>query len=47
MNSLLAMYGDLPYRRTNESKPVESKREEGFVIDFKTEKGKIYTIIPL
>ncbi len=46
-NALLAAYGKPPYEKNREAKLVDLAKEKGFTIDFNTEKGKRYTLIPL
>ena len=46
-NPLYTVYGDLPYKKNADAKLVELNYTKGYTIDFKTEKGKMYTIIPL
>ena len=46
-NILLTAYGKTPYEKSSKAKLVEINTTEGYTIDFKTEKGKTYTIIPL
>jgi len=45
-NSLNTIYGKPPYKIVSK-KLDELKPAKEFIIDFKTEKGKTYTIIPL
>ncbi len=42
-----AAYGSPPYEKNPNARLVELNYEKGYVIDFKTGKGKTYTIIPL
>ena len=46
-NKLMASYGAPPYEKNAKAKLVEVNTTQGYVIDFKTEQGKTYTIIPL
>jgi alpha-L-fucosidase 2 len=46
-NPLLTVYGNPPYKKDPEAKLIEIKISKGFVVDFKTERGKNYTIVPL
>ncbi|MGJ7032158.1 glycoside hydrolase family 95 protein [Niabella hirudinis] len=46
-NFLLTAYGKPAYEKNKEAKLVSLPYEKGYTIDFKTEKGKKYTIIPL
>ena len=47
MNSTTTTYGKPPYEKNAEAKLVEVNQQKGYTIDFKTEKGKTYTIVPL
>jgi alpha-L-fucosidase 2 len=44
---LVTTYGKPPYEKTPNIKLVELDNKKGYVMDFKTEKGKTYTITPL
>lgn len=46
-NTLLMAYGEPPYKKNKDAKLVNLPAEKGFTIDFKTVKGKQYTIVPL
>jgi alpha-L-fucosidase 2 len=46
-NPLFTVYGEPPYKKTADTKLVEVNQSKGYAIDFKTEKGKTYTIVPL
>ena len=46
-NPLYTTYGKPPYEKNAEAKLVEVNQQKGYTIDFKTEKGKTYTIVPL
>ena len=46
-NALYTMYGNPPYEKNEEAKLIELNSAKGYTIDFKTEKGKTYTIVPL
>src|SRR5215204_1313440 len=46
-NPLLTAYGTPPYEKNLSAKLVDLQVKKGYVIDFKTEKGKTYTIVPL
>ncbi len=46
-NPLNTVYGKPPYVNNSKAKLPDLNLEKEFVIDFKTEKGKTYTIIPL
>jgi len=46
-NPLLTAYGKPPYEKNASARLVELEVKKGYVIDFKTEKGKTYTIVPL
>ncbi len=46
-NELQTMYGKPPYQKNANAKLVEVNSLKGYVINFKTEKGKTYTIVPL
>lgn len=46
-NPLYTVYGKPPYKKNAEAKLVEIDKANGYTIDFKTEKGKTYTIVPL
>lgn len=46
-NSLLAAYGKPPYEKNKQAKLQEINNEPGYVIDFNTQKGKTYTIVPM
>jgi alpha-L-fucosidase 2 len=46
-NPLNTVYGKPPYQKNQNAKPVELNPGKGHVIDFTTEKGKTYTILPL
>ncbi|MDB5211243.1 MAG: Alpha-L-fucosidase [Sediminibacterium sp.] len=45
-NELQTVYGKPPYEKNTNAKLVEINNSKGYIIDFKTEKGKTYTIIP-
>ena len=45
--ALYTVYGKPPYKKNEEAKLVEVDQSKGYTIDFKTEKGKTYTIVPL
>ena len=46
-NPLYTAYGKPTYKKNVEAKLVEVDQSNGYTIDFKTEKGKTYTIVPL
>jgi alpha-L-fucosidase 2 len=46
-NQLLAVYGKPPYEKKPGAALVEVNTTKGYLIDFKTEKGKTYTLVPL
>ncbi len=46
-NPLNTVYGHPPYKKVEQAKLVEINNEKGIVIDFMTQKGKTYTVIPL
>jgi len=46
-NFLLTMYGETPFEINETARLAAISREDGFVIEFKTEKGKTYTVLPL
>ena len=46
-NALLAAYGKPPYEKNRDAKLVSLSDAKGYMIDFKTTKGKQYTIVPL
>jgi alpha-L-fucosidase 2 len=46
-NPLNTVYGKPPYQKNEKAKLLELTIKEGYTIDFKTEKGKTYTIVPL
>ena len=46
-NPLFTRYGKPPYQNNARSKLPELDIKKGYSIDFKTEKGKMYTIVPL
>jgi alpha-L-fucosidase 2 len=46
-NALQTMYGKPPYQKNDNAKLAEVDTSKGYIISFKTEKGKTYTIIPL
>ena len=46
-NPLYTVYGEPPYKKNADAKLVEVNQSKGYTIDFKTEKGKTYTIVPL
>lgn len=46
-NPLLTVFGKPPYRKNGWAKLEEVKNEKGFVIDFITQKGRTYTLVPL
>ncbi|GAC1396181.1 MAG: hypothetical protein NVSMB63_16620 [Sediminibacterium sp.] len=45
-NELLTAYGTPPYQKVVNVKLVDVNCDKGYVIEFKTKKGKTYTIIP-
>jgi alpha-L-fucosidase 2 len=47
LNALQTMYGKPPYQKNDNAKLAEVDTSKGYIISFKTEKGKTYTIIPL
>jgi len=46
-NPLFTIYGKLPYKNNSAVKLADLNLSKDYVIDFKTEKGKTYTIVPL
>jgi len=46
-NPLFTVYGKAPYQKNTKAKLQELNLKQEFVIDFKTEKGKTYTIVAL
>jgi alpha-L-fucosidase 2 len=46
-NELLTVYGKLPYEKNTNVTLPEVENKKGHLIDFKTEKGKTYTLVPL
>ncbi|MGI8636425.1 MAG: glycoside hydrolase family 95 protein [Segetibacter sp.] len=46
-NPLLTTYGKPEYKKNENAKLVDLHYEEGYVIEFNTQKGKMYTIVPL
>jgi alpha-L-fucosidase 2 len=46
-NPLFTVYGKPPYQKNTKAKLQELNLKKEFVIDFKTEKGKTYTIVAL
>ena len=46
-NPLYTVYGEPPYKKSADAKVVEVNQSKGYTNDFKTEKGKTYTIVPL
>lgn len=46
-NKLNTSYGEPPYEKDQQAKLVELKIPDRYTIDFVTEKGKTYTIVPL
>jgi alpha-L-fucosidase 2 len=46
-NSLNTVYGQPPYEKNPDAKLQQLNLKKEYVIDFKTEKGKTYTIVPL
>lgn len=44
-NTLNTSYGNTPYKKNDKAKLVDVNNEEGYTIDFKTEKGKEYTVV--
>jgi len=46
-NELNTVYGKPPYQKNEKAKLVEISIPKSYTIDFVTEKGKIYTIVPL
>ena len=47
LNPLLTAYGQPPYEKNPKAQLPELKVEKGYPIDFKTEKGRTYTVVPL
>ena len=47
LNSLNTVYGKPPYEKNENARLVELNIPKRYTIDFITEKGKIYTIVPL
>jgi alpha-L-fucosidase 2 len=47
VNPLLTAYGKPEYKKNENAKLVELSYKKGYSIDFSTEKGKVYTIVPL
>ncbi|TDH20095.1 glycoside hydrolase family 95 protein [Segetibacter sp. 3557_3] len=45
-NELNMVYGMPPYKKNENAKLVAVDTAKGYVIDFKTEKGKTYTVVP-
>ena len=46
-NPLFTVYGKPPYKKIANATLVEVDMTKGYIIDFKTEAGKTYTIVPL
>ena len=46
-NELNTVYGKPPYQKNEKAKLVELNIPKRYTIDFTTEKGKTYTIVPL
>jgi alpha-L-fucosidase 2 len=46
-NQLNTAYGKAPYIKNPNAKLQQINTDKGYVIDFKTQKGKTYTIVPL
>jgi alpha-L-fucosidase 2 len=46
-NPLFTVYGHPPYEKNANAKLPDLNLQKTFIIDFKTEKGKTYTIVPL
>lgn len=46
-NPLQTVYGRPPYKKNAAARLVSIDTSKGYIIDFKTEKGKTYTVIPL
>ncbi|HJY22803.1 MAG TPA: hypothetical protein VJ279_07955, partial [Hanamia sp.] len=46
-NSLFTVYGKPPFEKNKNARLVDVDVKKEYVIDFKTEKGKTYTIVPL
>jgi alpha-L-fucosidase 2 len=46
-NPLNTIYGKPPYQKDANARLVEVEKQNGYVIDFNTEKGKTYTLVPL
>jgi alpha-L-fucosidase 2 len=46
-NPLFTAYGKPPYEKNAKAELMEPGKDKEYIIDFKTEKGKIYTIVPL
>ncbi|HEY9343347.1 MAG TPA: glycoside hydrolase family 95 protein, partial [Hanamia sp.] len=47
LNSLFTVYGKPPFEKNKNARLVDIDVKKEYVIDFKTEKGKTYTIVPL
>jgi alpha-L-fucosidase 2 len=46
-NSLFTIYGEPHYEKDHAAQPVQTDLKNSYSIDFKTERGKTYTIVPL
>ncbi|MGN6533732.1 MAG: glycoside hydrolase family 95 protein [Ginsengibacter sp.] len=46
-NPLNTIYGKPPYQKDANARLVDVGQQNGYVIDFNTEKGKTYTLVPL
>jgi alpha-L-fucosidase 2 len=46
-NELQTAYGKPPYEKNPDAKLTAVNNSKGYIIDFKTEKGKTYTVVPL
>lgn len=46
-NPLNTIYGKPPYQKNGDTRLVEVEQQKGYIIDFNTEKGKTYTLVPL
>jgi alpha-L-fucosidase 2 len=47
LNPLFTVYGKPPYEKDPNAKLQELNLKKEYVIDFKAEKGKTYSIVPL
>lgn len=45
-NELLTAYGKPPYQKNANARLIELNDSTGYIVNFKTEKGKTYTIVP-